>query len=98
MDVEELRRQVEAAIAGQPDNVKRAVMDRFAERLQAGLEVQAEHNRTSAPPEELAPRIVARVEQVDAERIARVTIEQAAAKHETPRPEVSRQGAPTMTP
>ena len=98
MDVNALRKQVEAAIAGQPDNVKRAVMDRFAERLQAGLAVQAEHDRTSAPPEQLTPQIVARVEQVDAERIARVTIEHAAAKHEAPRPEVSQQGAPTMTP
>ena len=85
MDVNTLRKQVEDAIADQPDNVKRAVLDRFAERLEAGLQVQAEHGRSSQNSSDLKSQIAARIDVVDSERVARTTIEHAAAKPAAPR-------------
>lgn len=98
MNVEELRAQVEKAIAGQPDNVKRAVMDRLAERLQAGLEVQAAHIHSGAKPEQLQPSIEARITTVDAERVARDTITHAAIKREVPQPSVAKHASPSPMP
>jgi len=79
-----LRAHVEKLIAGQPENVRRAVMDRLAQRLEAGLRVQTQYADRS--PADLRAAIEARLAQVDAERAAR---EQAT---QTPAPDTGDDG------
>jgi hypothetical protein len=99
--VGEFRKEVETAIAGLPENVRRVVMDRFAEHMAAGLEVQTEVATTHATPQAreaaLGPALETRLDQVDRERVARETPPVAkpdstreAPRHKAPKPKPSR--------
>jgi len=89
--VKDVREELEKALAGVPENVRRVVMDQFAETMAAGLKVQDEHVRSNAPAEALGPALDARLAEVTQERLVR----------ETPPPAPKRdnpgQGAPALT-
>lgn len=97
VNVAALREQIEKALAGQPDNVVREVMDRLAERLQAGIAVQTEQQKAGAPAQDLKPAIDTRLAQVDVDREARQTVAEVAAPKRGLDQGVSKQGAPSMT-
>ena len=91
-----IREQVEKALAGQPDNVVREVMDRLAERLQAGIAVQTEHQKVASRAQELKPAIDTRLAQVDIDREARQAIAQAPKSQRNPERDVAKQSAPSV--
>jgi hypothetical protein len=96
MNVADLREQVEKALAGQPDNVVREVMDRLAERLQAGIAVQAEHRQTGSPAHDLKPALDTRLAQVDVDREARQAVTEAPKPQRHPERDVAKQSAPSV--
>jgi hypothetical protein len=96
MSVAGIREQVEKALAGQPDNVVREVMDRLAERLQAGIAVQTEHQKVASRAQELKPAIDTRLAQVDIDREARQAIAQAPKAQRNPERDVAKQSAPSV--
>jgi len=96
MSVAGIREQVEKALAGQPDNVVREVMDRLAERLQAGIAVQTEHQKVASPAQDLKPAIDTRLAQVDIDREARQAIAQAPKSQRNPERDVAKQSAPSV--
>jgi hypothetical protein len=69
--VKELREQAERAIARLPENVRREVMDRFAERLDAGLKAERGHERAGGSRDQLGQVLDTRLKQVDQARVAR---------------------------
>jgi hypothetical protein len=96
MNVAALREQVEKALAGQPDNVVREVMDRLAERLQAGIAVQAEHQQTDSLARNLKPALDTRLAQVDVDREARQAVTEAPKPQRNPERDVAKQSAPNV--
>jgi len=96
MNVAGLREQVEKALAGQPDNVVREVMDRLAERLQAGVAVQTEHQKSGAAVQDLKPAIDARLAQVDVDREARQMVTEVPKPKRNPERDVAKQSAPSV--
>jgi len=96
MNVAGLREQVEKALAGQPDNVVREVMDRLAERLQAGVAVQAEHQKAGSAAQDLKPAIDTRLAQVDVDREARQMVTEVPKPKRNPERDVSKQSAPSV--
>jgi hypothetical protein len=96
MNVAGLREQVEKALAGQPDNVVREVMDRLAERLQAGIAVQTEQQKAASPAQDLKPAIDTRLAQVDVDREARQLIAEAPKPQRNPERDVAKQTAPSV--
>ncbi|OTP75618.1 LPD7 domain-containing protein [Caballeronia sordidicola] len=96
MNVAGLREQVEKALAGQPDNVVREVMDRLAERLQAGVAVQAEHQKAGSAAQDLKPAIDASLAQVDVDREARQMITEVPKPKRNPERDVAKQSAPSV--
>ncbi|WP_179197476.1 LPD7 domain-containing protein [Caballeronia sordidicola] len=96
MNVAGLREQVEKALAGQPDNVVREVMDRLAERLQAGIAVQTEQHKAPSPARDLKLAIDTRLAQVDVDREARQAIAQAPKPQRNPERDVAKQTAPSV--
>lgn len=96
MNVAGLREQVEKALAGQPDNVVREVMDRLAERLQAGIAVQTEQQKAASPAQDLKPAIDTRLAQVDVDREARQLIAEAPKPQRKPERDVAKQTAPSV--
>ncbi|OXC71714.1 LPD7 domain-containing protein [Caballeronia sordidicola] len=96
MNVAGLREQVEKALAGQPDNVVREVMDRLAERLQAGIAVQTEQQKAASPAQDLKPAINTRLAQVDVDREARQLIAEAPKPQRNPERDVAKQTAPSV--
>jgi hypothetical protein len=96
MNVAGLREQVEKALAGQPDNVVREVMDRLAERLQAGIAVQAEHQQAGSPARDLKPALDTRLAQVDVDREARQAVTEAPKPQRNPERDVAKQSAPSV--
>jgi hypothetical protein len=96
MNVAGLREQVEKALAGQPDNVVREVMDRLAERLQAGIAVQTEQHKAPSPTRDLKLAIDTRLAQVDVDREARQAIAQAPKPQRNPERDVAKQTAPSV--
>lgn len=69
--VSELRQQAERAIAQLPENVRREVMNRFAERTAGGMSAEREHERTGGSRTALGPALDARLAKIDQERVAR---------------------------
>lgn len=67
----DLRRQVEEVIADLPDNVRCEVMDRFAQRIDAGLKVQQLHERSGTSRAELGKALDAQIAAVDRARVVR---------------------------
>ncbi|CAN7698009.1 hypothetical protein LJR029_003946 [Caballeronia sp. LjRoot29] len=96
MNVAALREQVEKALAGQPDNVVREVMDRLAERLQAGVAVQAEHQKAGSAAQDLKPAIDTRLAQVDVDREARQMVTEVPKPKRNPERDVAKQSAPSV--
>jgi hypothetical protein len=96
MNVAGLREQVEKALAGQPDNVVREVMDRLAERLQAGIAVQTEQQKAASPAQHLKSAIDTRLAQVDIDREARQLIAEAPKPRRKPERDVPKQTAPSV--
>jgi hypothetical protein len=96
MNVAGLREQVEKALAGQPDNVVREVMDRLAERLQAGIAVQTEQQKAASPARDLKLAIDTRLAQVDVNREARQAIAQAPKPQRNPERDAAKQTAPSV--
>ena len=96
MNVAGLREQVEKALAGQPDNIVREVMDRLAERLQAGIAVQTEQQKAASPAQDLKPAIDTRLAQVDVDREARQLIAEAPKPQRKPERDVAKQTAPSV--
>jgi len=96
MNVAGLREQVEKALAGQPDNVVREVMDRLAERLQAGIAVQAEHQNAGSAAQDLKTAIDTRLAQVDVDREARQMVTEVPKPKRNPERDVAKQSAPSV--
>lgn len=93
--VRDIREELEKAIATLPENVRRVVMDRFAETMAAGLKVQDEHVRSESPAEALGPALDARLAQVTQERVVRET-PPAAPSAPAPKRDNPGQGAPAL--
>ncbi|OXC78616.1 LPD7 domain-containing protein [Caballeronia sordidicola] len=93
--VRDVREELEKAIATLPENVRRVVMDRFAETMAAGLKVQDEHVRSESPAEALGPALDARLAQVTQERVVRET-PPAAPSAPAPKRDNPGQGAPAL--
>jgi len=93
--VRDVREELEKAIATLPENVRRVVMDRFAETMAAGLKVQDEHVRSESPAEALGPALDARLAQVTQERVIRET-PPAAPSAPAPKRDNPGQGAPAL--
>jgi len=93
--VRDVREELEKAIATLPENVRRVVMDRFAETMAAGLKVQDEHVRSESPAEALGPALDARLAQVTHERVIRET-PPAAPSAPAPKRDNPGQGAPAL--
>ncbi|CAE6847139.1 hypothetical protein R75461_07298 [Paraburkholderia nemoris] len=69
--VGQLREQLERATAHLPENVRRELMNRTAERVAAGTKVEREHQRGGASRETLAPALAAGLRKADQDRVAR---------------------------
>jgi hypothetical protein len=93
--VRDVREELEKAMATLPENVRRVVMDRFAETMAAGLKVQDEHVRSESPAEALGPALDARLAQVTQERVVRET-PPAAPSAPAPKRDNPGQGAPAL--
>ena len=93
--VRDVREELEKAIATLPENVRRVVMDRFAETMAAGLKVQDERVRSESPAEALGPALDARLAQVTQERVIRET-PPAAPSAPAPKRDNPGQGAPAL--
>jgi hypothetical protein len=93
--VRDVREELEKAIATLPENVRRVVMDRFAETMAAGLKVQDEHVRSESPAVALGPALDARLAQVTQERVVRET-PPAAPSAPAPKRDNPGQGAPAL--
>jgi len=93
--VRDVREELEKAIATLPENVRRVVIDRFAETMAAGLKVQDEHVRSESPAEALGRALDARLAQVTQERVVRET-PPAAPSAPAPKRDNPGQGAPAL--
>lgn len=67
----ELRAQFEQATSNLPENVRREVMNRFAERAAAGMQAERAHERAGGTRESLGAVLDTRLAKVDQERVAR---------------------------
>jgi hypothetical protein len=93
--VRDVREELEKAVATLPENVRRVVMDRFAETIAAGLKVQDEHVSNASLAEALGPALDTRLAQVTQERIVRET-PPAAPSGPAPKRDNPGQGAPAL--
>ncbi|WP_429440799.1 LPD7 domain-containing protein [Paraburkholderia sp. GAS33] len=67
----DLREQFEKATSKLPENVRREVMNRFAERAAAGMQAERAHERAGGTRESLGVALDTRLAKVEQERVAR---------------------------